>query len=321
MSEESHGAEAVPVTTSRRFLSSFFPAGSSPTRGRVREALKSAAEFISDLFETPPEATREESRLLWRLGHGELWEEITQARGLTGLLPGRMEEWELGYRLHGRLHGRLQFSDVETGGIHLATGLGLVRARQMRARNTYDLTPDQIAVGMVQTHREWHGSVVFVGRSDRSDRVDIWIGLHDRLAPLAEEFEREKARREAEKDAAANAVKAAPVTGTQLEEARARNQELSEQFARLREVPDASGNTASRSVSGSPGRTRTSVCDDVRDLVCEAPAGLTATELKTKTGHSASRIYACLNEGLDTGELTKVGRKFVITPKTDGEQS
>ncbi|MGW1506006.1 hypothetical protein ACWCQW_47415 [Streptomyces mirabilis] len=162
--------------------------------------------FVNEVMFPPPvELTHEEARLIARCTT-ERWEQWTTERGLTGLVLGAHSAWTLGLVLHCRLLGRLQFGDVEDRGMHIATGLGLVRARQMMADDHYGLDTEMIATGMIGTHRQWHGSVIYAARSDRSDRVDLWIGFHDRLAQTTAavdaEAARRKAREEADKEAA-----------------------------------------------------------------------------------------------------------------------
>ncbi|WP_162637326.1 hypothetical protein, partial [Streptomyces griseorubiginosus] len=99
--------------------------------------------------------------------------------------------------------GKLTFDDVEDRGIHLATALGLVRARTMGLDGIdhFEVDAQTIALGMIKTHRKWGGSVIFVGRTDRNDRVDLWIGYHDELAPALRELDAEAARVKAAEEA------------------------------------------------------------------------------------------------------------------------
>ncbi|MFJ9626643.1 hypothetical protein ACIRU8_02975 [Streptomyces sp. NPDC101175] len=86
--------------------------------------------------------------------------------------------------------------------MHIVTALGLVRARQMITdEDHFQVTAETIAIGMIGIHRKRRGSVIFVSRSDRSDRVDLWIGFHDQLAEAARQIDAEDARRTAQEAA------------------------------------------------------------------------------------------------------------------------
>ncbi|WP_406448969.1 hypothetical protein OH768_00905 [Streptomyces sp. NBC_01622] len=169
----------------------------------IGRLLARADQFIGSFFPPKPEVSHEHNRLAQRVGDPERWAEIVSARGLSGLVLGAASAWEYGVVLRFRLLGKLTFGDVEDKAMHLATALGLVRARTMGLDGIhhFEVDAETIALGMIKTHRKWGGSVIFVDRTDRSDRVDLWIGYHDELAPALHELDAEAARLKAAEEA------------------------------------------------------------------------------------------------------------------------
>ncbi|MFI5879422.1 hypothetical protein [Streptomyces sp. NPDC051554] len=269
-----------------------------------------------------PDLTDEDGRLLLRILDPWVFEEWTESRGLKGLrrTSGGVEQWEFGWKITCRLKGRLDFYAVEAQGPAIVTALGLKRGMQTMPDET-DLTTQQIAECMVAAHRKRRGSVLMVLPGDRSDRAVLWLGMSDQLAQAAagqdnmralhEAAERErKEEREAQRSA----------SGPNREDL-ARSLAFQRQFAEQWAQQNAAGKDAARPSPAPGGRPRISVCDDVRDLVSQAPGGLTAAEITTKSGYSQSRVYACLNGHLDSGVITKVGKRYVTTPKIEEDPS
>jgi len=279
---------------------------------------------LTALRHRPVELTGEEHRLIERC-RSDRWEQMTTERGLAGLTIGWAEEWSLGYRIVCHLGGRLVFGDVEDKAMHLATGLGLVRGHQA-VTDDHTLPPDVIAVAMVKAHRmKQRGSVVMVLRGDRSDRVDIWLGLHDRLAVLADGMDARDAAQRAQ-NAASQAV-AAPgrtITPEQAAEAAARSRAFYAEYTRT--AGTTAGDIGSVGPNDVPAVSRRgtndqsvvpardTVCGRVRAVLSECPAGLSARDIADKTGASVSRVHDCLSRGLDAGEFAKNGRSYVAVP-------
>lgn len=268
-----------------------------------------------------PDLTDEDGRLLLRILDPWVFEEWTEARGLKGLrrTSGGVEQWEFGWKITCRLKGRLDFYAVEAQGPAIVTALGLKRGMQTMPDET-DLTTQQIAECMVAAHRKRRGSVLMVLPGDRSDRAVLWLGMSDQLARVATGQDNLRALHEAaerERKEEREARKAAEQATPQQV---AQNLAFQRQFAEQWAAENTVGKSAARPSPAPGGRPRISVCDDVRDLVSQAPGGLTAAEVTTKSGYSQSRVYACLNGHLDSGVITKVGKRYVTTPKIE-EQS
>ncbi|MER5662330.1 hypothetical protein [Streptomyces mirabilis] len=169
----------------------------------LKSVATAVTRFVNDvMFPPKPEVSHEFARLHERC-LSDRWEQWTSERGLSGLVLGAASAWDLGLILHCRLTGRLTFSDVEDKALHIATALGLVRARTLTIDGIgpYDVTAETITTGMIGTHRVWNGSVIYVARSDRSDRVDLYVGFHDELAAVVAPVDREAARLKAAEEA------------------------------------------------------------------------------------------------------------------------
>lgn len=255
----------------------------------------------------PP--THEERRMIERC-RSDHWEQWTVERGLAGLEIGFAEAWPLGYRLRCRLNGKLTFADVEDRGMALAVGLGLTRARQALIESGRELTAEEIAPGMVATHREWRGSVILISRAGRSDRCDVWIALHDRLALVAAGIDDARAARKAAKEAEEKARHKEPVRATpaELAAARADHARLLEEFRRTSApVQTAPEHSAEHPRPGN-------VSADVIDVLSGVPDGLSAAEIALKAGHSLSRVYEVLKSREIDGSVIKVGRRYMAVP-------
>ncbi|WP_217552031.1 hypothetical protein [Streptomyces sp. GbtcB6] len=272
-----------------------------------------------------PDLTGEEFRLLLRIFDDEAWEDMTEARGLRGLrrAPGGVSRWDLGWRLVVHLRGRLDFYEVRDRGHQLVTGLGLKRGMHTMP-DDFDLTPQQIAECMIAAHRKRRGSVLMVLPGDRSDRAELWFGMSGQLAQVAAAQDElagwhraAEAERKAEREAERSAAGPHP---DDLAASLAHQRAVYEEFARSAGAGKASGNGAARPSGVLGGRVRTTVCDDVRAVLRDVPGGLSAAEIASKTDRALSKIYACLNEGLGTGEYVKIRRLYTVAPKIE-EQS
>ena len=271
------------------------------------------------------EATREEERMLHTVLDPHGWDEATTTRGLAGLKLSASGEWDMGWMFVFRLGHRLDFAAVEDRAGHLSVAMGLLRPRQMLSDppvRGHD--PETLAVlttGMTAVHRVWEGSVLCVGMADRADRVIVWVGLHDRLSRVAgaeDAMAKLHAAAEAEREEERKAAKAVrQPTRAEIEQSRAQQAAMYEEFVRAQAAEKA----AEPSSPASAPAPRVSVCDQVRDLVHGAHGGLTAKEIETKSGHSQSRIYRCLTDAVNSGEMTKVGKKYVTTPKIEEEEN
>lgn len=269
-----------------------------------------------------PDLTDEDGRLLLRILDPWQWEEMTESRGLKGLrrTSGGLARWDLGWRLVVRLKGRLDFYELQDRGHHLVTALGLKRGMHTVPDET-DLTTQQIAECMVAAHRKRRGSVLMVLPGDRSDRAELWLGMSDQLAQVAAGQDNMRALHEAAERERKEEREAAKAAVTATPEGVAQSLAFQRQFAEQWAQQNAAGKSAARPSPAPGGRPRISVCDDVRDLVSQAPGGLTAAEITTKSGYSQSRVYACLNGHVDSGVITKVGKRYVTTPKIEEDPS